>query len=154
MIVLKKALRSDLHMIHEIQVCAFCALLEKYQDYATSPAAENLERIVQRFEENQTDYYLIRTDNENIGMARVCNFGERCRLSPICILPEYQGHGYAQKAMAKVESFYPKATLWMLDTILQEEKLCYLYEKLGYRKTGKYETIKPGMDIVFYEKRV
>lgn len=43
---------------------------------------------------------------------------------------------------------------WTLDTIAQEAKLCYLYEKLGYRRTGKQETIKPGMDIVFYEKRL
>ena len=41
---------------------------------------------------------------------------------------------------------------WELDTILQEKKLCYLYEKMGYQKTGKTEKIKDGMDLVYYAK--
>ena len=40
----------------------------------------------------------------------------------------------------------------MLDTILQEEGNCYLYEKLGYKRTGKIEHINERMDIVYYEK--
>ena len=41
---------------------------------------------------------------------------------------------------------------WKLDTILQEKGNCYLYEKLGYHKTGKTEIINDKMTIVFYEK--
>lgn len=67
-------------------------------------------------------------------------------------LPEYQGYGYAQRAITIAESFYPFAKEWELDTILQEEKLCYLYEKMGYKKTGKVEHIMNGMDLVFYAK--
>ena len=68
------------------------------------------------------------------------------------MLPEYQGFGYAQKAITIAESLYPAAEKWELDTILQEEKLCYLYEKMGYEKTGQIIRIKDGMDIVFYAK--
>ena len=39
-----------------------------------------------------------------------------------------------------------------LDTILQEEGNGYLYEKLGYKRTGKIENINERMDIVYYEK--
>ena len=53
-----------------------------------------------------------------------------------------------------MEKLYPDAILWKLDTIAQEEYLCRLYEKLGYRKTGKTETVQPGMDLVFYEKNM
>ena len=41
---------------------------------------------------------------------------------------------------------------WCLDTILQETGNCYLYEKLGYKKTGVTEKINDYMDIVYYEK--
>ncbi|MFR1519292.1 MAG: GNAT family acetyltransferase [Clostridia bacterium] len=51
-----------------------------------------------------------------------------------------------------IEQLYPSAERWELDTILQEEKLCYLYEKMGYKKTGQTQKIKAGMDIVFYAK--
>jgi hypothetical protein len=56
--------------------------------------------------------------------------------------------------MVLLENRYLGAEKWTLDTIRQEQKLCYLYEKLGYVATGKQETIQPGMDIVFYEKNV
>lgn len=53
-----------------------------------------------------------------------------------------------------MEALYPEAAHWELDTIKQEPKLCHLYEKLGYRQTGKEEELQPGMTIVFYEKWV
>ena len=54
--------------------------------------------------------------------------------------------------MQVAEKCYPKAKVWELDTILQEESLCRLYERLGYQRTGKTKRIKDGMDIVFFEK--
>ena len=45
-----------------------------------------------------------------------------------------------------------KAGLDDLNSILQESSNCYLYEKLGYRQTGKAEQINDKMTIVFYEK--
>jgi ribosomal protein S18 acetylase RimI-like enzyme len=154
MITLKKAGRADLMEIHRIQVASFQALLDKYQDYGTNPAAERFERILERFQEKTTDYYLICLNEQNIGMVRVCDFGTMCRVSPIGILPEFQGRGFAQQVMVLLENRYLGAEKWTLDTIRQEQKLCYLYEKLGYVATGKQETIQPGMDIVFYEKNV
>ena len=74
------------------------------------------------------------------------------RISPMMILPQYQNKGYAQKAMLKIEELYSDIKCWQLDTIKQEDKLCYFYEKVGYRKTGKEEEIKQGMDIVYYQK--
>lgn len=152
MVTLKKAIESDCGEIHRIQVKAFSQMLLKYQDYASSPAAESLDQIKQRFVQPFTDYYLIMLDDKAIGMLRVCDFGENCRLSPICILQEYQGKGYAQEAMRLMENRYPGTKKWELDTIAQEGKLCHLYEKMGYRKTGRLEKLKDGMEIVFYEK--
>lgn len=153
-VTLQKAKKSDCRKIHEMQVKAFGPLLEKYQDFDTNPAAETAERIVQRFGQEFTDYYLIRLDNVDIGGVRICDFGEVCRLSPIFILPEFQGCGYAQQAMLLLEARYPQARQWKLDTILQEEKLCCLYEKMGYRKTGEYHKIKDSMDLVYYAKHI
>jgi len=154
MVTLKKAIESDCGEIHRIQVKAFSQMLLKYQDYASSPAAESLDQIKQRFEQPFTDYYLIKLDDKVIGMLRVCDFGENCRLSPICILQEYNGKGYAQEAIRQMEHLYPDVRKWELDTIAQEEKLCHLYEKMGYRKTGRVEKLKDGMDIVYYEKNM
>ena len=89
-----------------------------------------------------------------IGVIRIVKRSNTiCRVSPIFILPEYQGNGFAQIAMLSAEKMYPDAKLWQLDTILQEGKLCHLYEKLGYHRTGEVEMVQPGMDIVYYEKQ-
>ena len=151
-IQLRKATEEDLRRIHYIQVKSFAQLLLKYEDFESSPAADSQEDIRQRFRQPFTDYYFVVLDDREIGMLRVCDFGENCRLSPLCILPEYQGRGYAQQAIAQMESLYPKARLWQLDTIAQEQKLRHLYEKMGYRQIEKTEQIKEGMELVYYEK--
>lgn len=152
MVTLRKAQASDCAALHQMQVKAFASLLLKYQDYDSNPAAENAEQVLHRFQQSFTDYYWIERDDEPVGMIRICDFGDHCRISPICILPQHQGRGYAQQALLLAEKQYPAAKRWNLDTILQEEQLCYLYEKLGYRRTGRYKRIKEGMDLVFYEK--
>ena len=152
-ISLEKAARVDIPQLHTMQVEAFQPLLDIYQDFDLSPAAESVEKIIARFEQPFTTYWFITLDGQRVGGLRVCDFGERCRLSPMFILPGYQGRGIAQKAITLMEQQYPDAKVWELDTILQEAKLCHLYEKMGYKATGRVEHIKEGMDIVFYEKQ-
>ena len=152
MVQLKKAGIDDAREIYDMQIKSFRTLLEKYQDHDFSPGAEPLDRTIQRFNEPFTDYYFICYDDAHIGAIRVCDFGRLMKLKQIFILKEYQDRGYAQMAITLLESLYPQAAQWQVDTILQEKKLCHLYEKMGYRRTGKTENIKDGMDIVFFEK--
>ena len=58
------------------------------------------------------------------------------------------------KFVCEIEALREDAECWRLDTIEQEEKLCHLYAKMGYHKTGETEHVKDGMDLVFFEKRV
>ncbi|MBQ7346175.1 MAG: GNAT family N-acetyltransferase [Oscillospiraceae bacterium] len=152
-ISLRKAYRPDLPLIHHIQRTAFMPLYEKYHDHQTSPAVEPIHRIIQRFEQPCTTYYLICADDMTVGFLRVFDLGDCCRLSPICILPEHQGNGYAQQAITLAIASY-SATTWELETIAQEKILCYLYEKMGFHKTGGYLRVKDGMDLVSYSKDI
>ena len=70
-VTLRKAERADLQKIWEMQVEAFKGLLEVYQDYDMSPAAESIDKIVARFEQPWTTYYFIMADNEKVGVIRV-----------------------------------------------------------------------------------
>ena len=154
-IFLNKAEFSDCEQIHKMQVSAFAELLKKYRDYETNPASESLEKIQNKFNQSFTDYYFIVLEKTKIGVVRVVRLSDTvCRISPMLILPEYQNNGYAQKTLSAVEKLYPNVKEWKLDTIKQESKLCYLYEKCGYIPTGKEEILKDGMTIVYYSKRV
>lgn len=144
---------SDCEIIRQMQAAAFAPLLEKYRDYETNPACESVERIIEKMNQPQTTYFYILSGDDVAGAVRLFKIdGLTMRVSPIFILPEYQNKGLAQAAMIQLENEYPQADKWELDTILQEEKLCRLYEKLGYRQTGESYDIKDGMTIVFYEK--
>ena len=154
MVTLRKAEMEDCPSLHRIQVKAFAPLLARYQDFASSPAAESTDDIRRRFAQPFTDYYLICLEGEKIGVLRVCDFGQECKISPICILPQHQGRGYAREAMLLAETLYPKAVRWTLDTIAQEPRLCEFYESLGYVPTGRMKHIKSGMDLKFYQKDV
>ena len=73
------------------------------------------------------------------------------RVAPVFIMKEFRNNGLAQNAFEEVEKIHGHDN-WKLDTILQEEGNCYLYEKLGYKRTGLVENINDKMDIVYYEK--
>ena len=150
---LQKANREDMHELWKMQVEAFKDLLDKYQDYDMSPAAESYERILQKYDFTGTIYYFIVADGIKVGGIRVIDKmdGSRKRISPIWIMHEFRNKGYAQQAIQEVEKLYGDDN-WSLDTILQEKGNIHLYEKLGYKRTGKIERISYLMDIVYFEK--
>ena len=152
-VTLRQATRDDVQKIWEMQIEAFRELLEKYHDYDLSPGAEPVDKVIARFEQPWTKYFFIEAEGTDVGVIRVVNKndGSRKRISPLWIMKEYRGKGYAQDAILAVEDLYG-ADNWCLDTILQEKGNCHLYEKMGYHQTGRVEHINDRMDIVFYEK--
>ena len=152
-ITLVKATESDIKEIWKMQGEAFKSLLEKYQDYDMSPATESYENVLNKYKQPLTSYFFIIRNNEKVGVVRVIDKkdGSRKRIAPIWIMPVYRNQGLAQLAMREVEKIYGSQH-WQLDTILQEQGNIYLYEKLGYKRTGEIENIKVGMDIVYLIK--
>ncbi|MBO7662138.1 MAG: GNAT family N-acetyltransferase [Clostridia bacterium] len=152
-VTLKAAAREDMRLIWEMQIKAFSSLLEKYRDDEISPGAESFEKVMARYEQPWTAYYFIVAGEEKVGVVRIVDRkdGSRKRISPIWIMPEFRGHGYAQAAITAVEQLYGSSH-WSLDTILQEEGNLHLYEKMGYHRTGRTDRVNDRMDIVYYEK--
>jgi GNAT superfamily N-acetyltransferase len=152
-VCLVQATENDAEHIRAMQQEAFAELLAKYQDHDMSPATESLEKIRWKITHPGSYYYFIQACGEIVGGIRVADTGDgnRKRISPLYILPQHRGKGYAQAAMVEAERIHG-ANHWQLDTILQETGNCYLYEKMGYHQTGKRTVIKENMTIVDYEK--
>ncbi|WP_440118959.1 GNAT family N-acetyltransferase [Paenibacillus sp. QZ-Y1] len=154
-ISLSKAGLEEASIIHEIQIKAFMPLLNKYKDYETSPANETMEQIAERIIQIFTDYYLIKEDEMPVGAIRIVKKENKIyKVSPIFILPEYQGRGIAQKVFSSIEDKYSDARMWELATIAEERENCYLYEKLGYRQKRETKKINDNMTIAYYEKHM
>ena len=152
-ISLVKATESDMKEIWGMQVEVFESLLEKYQDYDMSPATESYENVLNKYKQPLTSHYFITRNNEKVGVVRIIDRkdGSRKRIAPIWIMPAYRNQRLAQLATREVEKIYGSHH-WQLDTILQEQGNIYLYEKLGYKRTGEIKNIKDGMDIVYFHK--
>ena len=145
---------QDAENIWKMQIAAFSDLYAKYQDPETSPATETLEKTKMRLEQSYTYFYYIVVDDAIVGAMRVIDDKEEGKykfLSPIFIMKEFRGRGYAQKAIQLAEEIHGSSG-WTLDTILQEKGNCYLYEKMGYYQTGETRVINERMTLVFYKK--
>lgn len=142
---------ADAQELWEMQAEAFSELLEKYEDYETNPAAEKLERVLARLTDGSF-YYFICVDGEKVGAIRIVVREDGIkRISPVFISRSFRRKGYAMQAIKLAESLHGEQG-WALETILQEDGNCRLYERLGYKRTGRVERINDKMDLVFYEK--
>lgn len=151
---LVKIQMEEAEKLWNMQVKAFQELYDKYQDTETSPAAEPIDKIIERLNQPFTYYYFITADEITVGAIRVIDTqepGAAKRISPVFVMREYRNRGFAQKAISLVEELHG-AFDWELDTILQEQGNCHLYEKMGYFQTGKTERINENMTLVFYRK--
>ena len=142
---------DDAQELWEMQVQAFSGLLEKYRDYGTSPAAEKLVKVQARLSDGSF-FYFICVSGEKVGAIRIV-VGEdgTKRISPLFIMQRFRRKGYAMQAIRLAENLHGEHG-WALETILQEDGNCRLYERLGYKRTGRTEKINEYMDLVYYEK--
>ena len=145
---------QDAENLWKMQVAAFQDLYAKYQDPETSPATETIEKTRNRLGQTYTYYYYIKVENTIVGAMRVVDTKEpnkRKRISPIFIMKEFRGRGYAQQAIQMAEEIHGSSG-WEIDTILQEKGNCHLYEKMGYKQTGETKVINKHMTLIFYKK--
>ena len=144
---------NDAEKLWTMQVQAFQKLLDKYQDLETNPANETKEKIKTKLLQKQTFFYYVYEGNDIVGAIRVIDKkdGSRKRVAPVFIMEKFHNKGWAQKAFCEIERIHGKGN-WELDTIFQEKGNCYLYEKLGYTKTGEIDRINDKMDIIHYIK--
>ncbi len=151
-IELRKASLSDAEILWKMQKAAFAPLYEIYRDEG-SPAMEPLSRTRERLEQSETSYYFILADGATAGAIRVRDWqGERPKvISPLFVLPDFQGRGIAQRAIRRAEEIHGSPD-WLLDTVVTEDKLRHLYEKMGYRDTGKRCPVNEKLTLVLYYK--
>lgn len=155
-ITLQPAQMSDAAEIHELQVAAFTPLLEKYRDYETSPAAEPLAKTISRLANPASHYFSILADGMTAGAIHIIRkeVNGSLWISPIFITPAYQGKGIAQQAIKLAEKKFSAEKTWELSTLAEETGNCYLYEKLGYKRTHREAKINERATLVYYRKEL
>ena len=144
---------SDLSKIYTLQKAAFHSLYETYHDEGTSPYKESFVRLKRKYNHPDNHFFLLQRKKQLIGFIKIATNKETnvIRISPIAILPSYQGKGYGKETMLEAERLF-SAKKAILSTIKQEEKLVHFYISCGYKITGYEHSGTPGMDFVYLEK--
>jgi len=153
-VILVKADIEDSEKLLEIQKICFAPHLERYQDFDTNPALASLEKVKWRIQNE--NFYKILYGDIWVGSINIIKLDEvgNYKLHIINILPEYQGKGIGQIAIKKAEDIFSDAKTWVLETIEDMPDNRHVYEKVGYKFTGKAERINEKLTIVFYEKKI
>lgn len=52
-----------------------------------------------------------------------------------------------------IEEMFPEARSFELATILEEERNCFLYEKMGYKRTELIKKLNEKTTLIYYKKK-
>lgn len=115
---------------------------------------ESKEVVLEKYTRQGACGYVFIENGLPVGAVRVNVIDDICRISALAVLPEYQNRGIAQSALREIEKIHSTAKKWVLDTILQEEGNCHLYEKLGYVRIGEPKVVNDRLTLVDYVKEV
>ncbi|MGE7881769.1 GNAT family N-acetyltransferase [Bacillus sp. NPDC094077] len=153
-IQLEKATETDAEVIFQMQIDSFKPLLNKYKDYETSPGNEAIEKTILRINNPDGGFYKIIVDSNLVGALCISQkeVPYKFWISPMFIHPSYQGKGIAQKILILIEGMFPEAMSWELATILEEERNCFLYEKMGYKRTQLEKKLSEKTTLIYYKK--
>ncbi len=146
---------EEIPELHRMQVESFMPLYEKYHD-AGSPAIEPVERIKKRFDVPNRTYYFIMKDGARVGAINIGhndpNEKKVAFISPLFVLPQFQNRGIGYTAIMKAFELLPGVKCWKLETILQEQGNCHLYEKCGFVRVGEEKPVNEAMTLIDYER--
>jgi RimJ/RimL family protein N-acetyltransferase len=153
-IKLDEVKEHEIDILHEMQVKSFMPLYEKYHDEG-SPAIESFERIKGRAARPNRKYYFIVMDGARVGAINLGHNDPEEKqvsfISPIFIRPQFWDRGIGYAAIQKAFELYPEVKTWKLETILQEERNCHLYEKCGFVRVGEEKPVNEKMTLIDYE---
>ncbi len=143
---------GDEKLIHNMKYNSFLSLYERYKD-DISPVKEPIDKVITQLKSDNCDYFIIKHNKSPIGGIRIVIEDENTRrISPFFITPEHQNKGIGFIVMNMIFKKYSAISKWILSTIKEEKGNCHLYEKCGFKQTGKEEIINDKMTIVYYEK--
>ncbi len=153
-ITLKKATENDAAVLFQMQKESFNPLLNKYKDFNTNPANESIEKTILRINNPSSNYYKLIIDSNLVGAICISQkeIPYKFWISPMFIHPNYQGKGIAQKALILIEEMFPEARSFELATILEEKRNCFLYEKMGYKRTEVIKKLNDKTTLIYYKK--
>ena len=143
MLKLIKADVKDAKKLLDIQRICFYEYLEKYHDHSINPANKTTEQLATIISDESYLAYFIEYDQEIAGMICIKKLNEeKFEIDMFGILPDYRNKHLGTKVINLVFETHNTTRIWVLGTMLQEEKNIRFYEKLGFTRIPDAEPIE------------
>ncbi|MCM1285247.1 MAG: GNAT family N-acetyltransferase [Acetobacter sp.] len=142
---------NELKMAYRMHRKGFIPTFLKYHD-RNNPVFTTYKKFLSYFISPNMHMYWIIYNGEAVGEIFVYIKDDFVKLARIFILKKFQNKGIAQNAIKIAENLFTNNKRWCLNTIKEEKNNCHLYEKLGYKPTGKEKVINKRMTVIDYEK--
>jgi hypothetical protein len=68
------------------------------------------------------------------------------------VIPDYENKGIVQEAIRFIESEFPNAIVWILETPADKKRNHYFYIKAGYTIVKEY--MDGSVKLVLFEKKI
>lgn len=104
---------------------------EDYLRYGECPGyGRTLESMLASMKNNIQ--YKIMLDGIPVGKVSAHEEADTCHLDCLCVIPQYENQGIGEKAVEFIESQFPNAKSWHLETPSDKKRNHYFYRKCGY----------------------
>ena len=128
MLKLIKADVDDAKKLLAVQRICFYEYLEKYHDHSINPANKTTEQLATIISDESYLAYFIEYDQEIAGMICIKKLNEeKFEIDMFGILPDYRNKHLGTKVINLVFETHNTARIWVLGTMLQEEKNIRFY---------------------------
>lgn len=144
-----RATVDDVDKLIDVQNQSF---YDDYVKYGECPGYNHSRKSMTNIVLNRITYKIV-YNNQIIGDIIVRdNHDSTYHLGGICVIRDYENKGIGQKAIKFIESQFPNATIWTLETPADKKRNHYFYKKLGYTIVKEY--MDDSVKIVLFEKKI
>ena len=150
MIKLLEAVPKDAAVLAEISKRAFDSDVDcGGSGPGGPPGYDKPEWQIEMMYHPKATYHKILLDDQIIGGSVVFEMDQKYEyfLGRIFIDTDYHGQGIGEEAMKMVESLFPSAKRWLLDTPAWNDRTRHFYQKVGY-------TLIKETQFLLFEKKV
>ncbi|MGW6277484.1 tRNA (guanosine(37)-N1)-methyltransferase TrmD [Kribbella sp. NPDC055071] len=145
------ATEADAGEIHTLQLASFLSEGLIYDDFSIPPLTEGVDAVVARLKRGGTLKAVAGT--RIVGSVQLTVDGPVGHIERLVVAPDWQGRGLGARLLRVAEQLAPaEVTSYQLDTGAESDRNLGLYQKAGYRETGRrQQTAK--IELVLLTKR-
>lgn len=145
----QKANMDDIEALIDVRNQSF---YEDYVKYGECPGYNLTKETMTEIILNRI-VYKIMCNNQIVGSISIKDSNDNTYfVGCLCVIPEFENRGIGQGALRFIESKFPNAEIWTLETPADKERNHYFYKKSGYKIVKEY--MEGSVKIVLFEKKI